>query len=69
VATPAKGAAAPAAPASADERLAAAKQARQIQMQRELRHKQIVDGCARMFIVDRAGYRHCVEVQTQASPR
>jgi hypothetical protein len=71
--TPAAGAAAPtpgpaAAPAGAD-RVAAAKQAKQAQLQRELRHKQIVDGCATMFIVDRAGFQHCVDVQTKASPR
>jgi hypothetical protein len=51
-----------------DDRLAAAKLARQAQLQRELRYKQIVDGCERMFIVDRAGFQHCVAVQTKAPP-
>jgi hypothetical protein len=51
-----------------DDRAAAAKLARQAQLQRELRYKQIVDGCERMFIVDRAGFQHCVAVQTKAPP-
>jgi hypothetical protein len=63
-ATPASGAATPA----GEDRSAAAK-AKQAQLQRELRYKQIVDGCSRMFIVDRAGFQHCVDVQTKASPR
>jgi hypothetical protein len=46
----------------------AAKQSQQAQLQRELRYKQIVDGCARMFIVDRAGFQRCIDAQTKAPP-
>jgi hypothetical protein len=51
-----------------DDRLTAAKLARQARLERELRYQQIVDGCARMFIVDRAGFRRCVDAQTKAPP-
>ncbi len=43
-----------------------AKQARQAQLRRELRYKQIVDGCAQLFIVDQVDFKRCVEVQTRA---
>jgi hypothetical protein len=56
-----------AAKAQAD-REKAAKEARQAQLQRELRYKKIVDGCARMFVVDRAGFKRCVDSQTQEAP-
>jgi hypothetical protein len=49
-----------------DDHLTAAKVARQARMQHELRYKQIVDGCARMFIVDRRGFQSCVDAQMQA---
>jgi hypothetical protein len=64
-ATPTSG---PAAAAASADRIAAAKQAKQAQLQRELRYKQIVDGCSTMFVVDRVGFQHCVDVQTKASP-
>jgi hypothetical protein len=68
-AAPGSGAAATAAaPAGIDAAAAARKQARQAQLQRELRYKQIVDGCAHMFVVDRAGFQRCVDAQTKASP-
>ena len=44
-----------------------AKQARQAQLRRELRYKQIVDGCAQLFIVDQVDFKRCVEVQTRAA--
>ncbi|HYL05485.1 MAG TPA: hypothetical protein VE075_05570 [Thermoanaerobaculia bacterium] len=67
---PNKGAAPAAAPPPAGgDRVAAAKQAKQARLQRELRYKQIVDGCARMFVVDRVGFQHCVDSQTKAPPR
>jgi hypothetical protein len=65
--------AAPAAPVAkakaADEQAAARKlSARQAQLLRDQRRQQIVDGCARMFVVDRAGYERCIQTQTQAAP-
>jgi hypothetical protein len=41
----------------------ARKQARQAQMERDLRYHRIVEGCARMFIIDRAGFQRCVQAQ------
>jgi hypothetical protein len=63
-------AAGPVAKAKAPEEQAAAHKlsARQAQLLRDQRHQQIVDGCARMFVVDRAGYDRCVQTQTQAAP-
>jgi hypothetical protein len=55
-----------------DDRLVAAKAARQARLQRELRYKQIFDGCTHMFIADRAGFERCVDSQTKvpsAPPR
>jgi len=46
----------------------AAKTARQAQLRRELLYKKVVDGCTRMFIVDQAGFRRCVDSQTQGPP-
>ena len=63
--------AAPVAKAKAQEEQAAATRklsARQAQLLRDQRRQQIVDGCARMFVVDRAGYDRCVQTQTQAAP-
>ena len=52
-----------------DEQAAARKlSARQAQLLRDQRRQQIVDGCARMFVVDRTGYERCVQTQTQAAP-
>ena len=42
--------------------------ARQAQLLRDQRRQQIVDSCARMFVVDRAGYERCVQTQAQAAP-
>ena len=66
----ARPAAAPVAKAKAPEEHAAARKlsARQAQLLRDQRHQQIMDGCARMFVVDRAGYERCVQAQTQAAP-
>jgi hypothetical protein len=56
-------------PKAHEEQAAARKlSARQAQLLRDQRRKQIVDGCARMFVVDRAGYERCVQTQTQAAP-
>jgi hypothetical protein len=46
-----------------DDRLSAAKLARQARLQRELLYKQIVDGCTHMFILDRVGFQRCVGSQ------
>jgi hypothetical protein len=44
---------------------AARQRARQAEMHRELEYRQILDGCARMFVLDRAGFKRCVVAQTQ----
>jgi hypothetical protein len=50
-----------------EERAAAQKlAAKQAQMKRDQRRQQIVAGCARMFVVDKAGFDRCVQTQTQA---
>jgi len=70
-ATPSSGPAASPAksqPAGGDAGAAAAKQARQAQLQREMLYKQIVDGCAHMFVVDRVGFQRCVDAQTKSPP-
>jgi hypothetical protein len=56
---------APAAAGAETGRAAAAKRARQAQLLRELRYREIVEGCSRMFVIDRAGFQRCLQIQTQ----
>jgi hypothetical protein len=63
-ATAAIGAVTGAGKAAEADRAAAAKRAKQAQLLRELRYRQIVDGCSRMFAVDRAGFQRCLQIQT-----